>query len=382
MMRKLLLSALFISTTSLAANFEYPYLYKDPRAMGMGGAYVAVGGTSSSVFYNPAGLSKIKKEAGFEVNLLKVSIGVGKNSLNFIKDMKDALNTGDLNHDGKKSDDQLKAVNTVVKKYQGENLHFLLNDYTSISKKWGKVGFTLGILANVKTDTITHQGFGAEGLIEEHGNITLGPVLGLSYDALDGKLSIGLSGKYLHRESLNHTFTSRELVEKSDTLDTYITKTLAKKGNAFGGDLGVIYNINKISWLPMSVGASILNIGDLNFGDAGKVPMTVNAGIALKPKIPIFDWTFALDYVDITQNIKQDKDKMKRIRAGAEIGLLDRWWGGLKLRGGIYQGYLTAGAELRFLLFTAMFTTYEEEVGAYAGQKGDRRYMLTFALGW
>ena len=385
-MKKLLLSALLISSTSFAVSFEYPYLYKDPRAMGMGGAYVAVGGTSSSVFYNPAGLSKIKKDAGWEINLLKINVAWGKNSINFVNDLKDALNAKDGDYvkppDGNDTDDQLKAVNEVIKAYQGENLHASVNNYTSISKKGDKIGFTLGVLISAKSDSITHQGFGTEGVIEEHANITYGPVLGLSYDALNGKLNIGISGKYLYRKTVNHYFTARELIENENNLDDYILNKVAKDGTAFGGDFGVIYNIDKISWMPISLGASVLNIGDLNFGDAGKVPMTVNAGIALKPKIPIFDWTFALDYVDITQNIKQDKDKMKKIRAGAEIGLLDRWWGGLKLRGGIYQGYLTAGAELRFLLFTAMFTTYEEEVGAYAGQKGDRRYMLTFALGW
>ncbi len=385
-MKKILLSALLISSSSFAVTFEYPYLYKDPRAMGMGGAYVAVGGTSSSVFYNPAGIAKINKKAGWEINLLKINLAWGKNSVDFMNDLQDALDAKDGDYvqppDGKDDDDQLKAVNEVIKKYQGENLHVSANNYTSISKKWDKVGFTLGVLVSMKSDSITHQGFGIEGVIEEHANITYGPVLGFSYDALDGNLNIGLSGKYLYRKTIDHYFTSRELVEHENDLSDYILNEVAKDGTAFGGDLGVIYNIDKISWLPISIGASILNIGDLDFGDAGKVPMTVNAGIALKPKIPIFDWTFALDYVDITQNIKEDDDKGKRIRAGVEVGLLDRWWGGLKVRGGVYQGYLTAGAELRVFLLTAMFTTYEEEVGAYAGQKGDRRYMLTFALGW
>lgn len=381
-MRKLILSALLASTTSFAVTFEYPYLYKDPRAMGMGGAYVAVGGTSSSVFYNPAGLSKIKKEAGFEVNLLKLTVGAGKNSSNFVNDMMDALDTGDLNGDGDESDDQIRAVNEVVKKYQGENLHINFNNYSSISKKFSKVGFTLGVLVNMKSDTITHQGFGVEGVIEEHGSLTAGPVLGLSYDALDGALNIGISGKYLIKSSVDHFFTTREVVENENNLDTYITETVAKDGSAFGGDIGIIYNLNAIPWLPISIGVSALNIGDLDFGDAGKVPMTFNAGIALKPKIPIFDWTFAIDYVDITNNYEEDSDKGKRIRAGAEISVLDRSWGGLKIRGGMYQGYWTAGAELRVLLFTVMITSYEEEVGAYAGQKGDRRYLLTLGLGW
>ncbi len=381
-MKKILISSLIIATTSFAENFEYPYLYKDPKAMGMGGAYTAVGGTSSAIFYNPAGISKINKDAGFEINLLKLSVGFGKNSIKFVKDLQNAFDTGDLNNNGKTSDDQLRAVNKVIKKYQGENLHIEVNDYSSISRKWSKIGFTIGFLLNANSNSITHQGFGTEGVLEEHMNIIYGPTLGLSYDALDGKLNLGVSGKFLHKKSVNHYFTPREIVEHENNMDNYITKTLAKDGSAFGADLGVIYNIDKFPLVPISVGASLLNIGDLNFGKAGKIPMTANIGVALKPQLPIFDWTIALDYVDLTNNYKQDKDKLKRVRAGAEIGLLDRWWGGLKVRGGIYQGYLTAGAELRLLLLTAMFTTYEEEVGAYAGQKGDRRYLLTLSIGW
>jgi len=384
-MKKLLLSTLLFSTASFAITYEYPYLYKDPRALGMGNSYIAVGGTSSSVFYNPAGLSKINKNAGFEVDLLRLTVGWGKNSIDFINDLSDALDAQDGDYiqpkDGDDGDDQLYAVNEVIKKYQGENLHFTVNNYSSISRKWDKLALTIGFLVDVKSNTITHQGFGLGGLIEEHGSFTFGPLLGASYDFLNGDLSIGMSAKYLYRKTVDHYFTSREIVENEDNLDTYITETVAKDGTAFGGDIGVIYNIDKFDFMPISVGASILNIGDLDFGEAGKIPMTFNVGIAIKPKLPIFDWTIAIDYVDLTNNF-EDSDKLKRLRGGVEVSFFDNKWSSLKLRGGVYQGYFTGGAEFRLLLFTAMFTTYEEEVGAYAGQKGDRRYLITLGFGW
>ena len=52
---------------------EYPSLYKSTRAMGMGGAYTAVGGRVDALFYNPAGLINIPQDKGWEVNLLNVS---------------------------------------------------------------------------------------------------------------------------------------------------------------------------------------------------------------------------------------------------------------------------------------------------------------------
>lgn len=385
-MKKILLSTLVLATTTLAVSFEYPTIYKDPRAMGMGGAYVAVGGTSSAVFYNPAGLAKINKESGWEVNLLKITAGAGNNSIDFINDTLDALNAEDGDYitpsDGDDGDDQLYALNKVIKQYQGENLHFTFNNYSSISKRWKKLAFTIGLFSGVNSNTVTHQGFGLEGIIEKHLDMLVGPVVGFSYDFTKYNLSIGLSAKYMYRKLIDHYFTTRELVENEDNLDNYILNEVAKDGTAFGADIGVIYNTDKIHWLPISIGASLLNIGDMDFGEAGKIPMTLNLGIALKPKIPIFDWTFAIDYVDVTNNYEEDDNKLKRLRAGVEVVFFDKWWGAAKIRGGVYQSYFTAGAELRLFLLTAMFTTYEEEVGAYAGQKGDRRYLLTVALGW
>jgi len=385
-MRKIILTSLTAVYTAFAVTYEYPALYKDPRALGMGGAYVAVGGTSSSVFYNPAGLSKINPDAGWEINILKLSIGWGQNSVDFFNDINDALDAQDGDYvqppDGDDADDQTVALNRVIEAYQGENLHLNINNYSSISKKFEKVAFTIGFLIDATSNTIPHQGFGLSGVIEEHLSVTAGPVLGLSYDFVERNLSVGISAKYMYRETVDHYFTTRELIEHEDNLDTYITETLKKTGSAFSGDIGILYKIKGLPYTDIDVGASLLNIGDLDFGEAGEIPMTLNTGIAFKPHIPIFDWIFAFDIIDITKNYEQDEDWAKRIRAGMEVGVLDRWWGGVRLRAGIYQTYLTAGAELRLLMFTAMFTTYEEEVGAYGGQKGDRRYIVTLGIGW
>jgi hypothetical protein len=126
-----------------------------------------------------------------------------------------------------------------------------------------------------------------------------------------------------------------------------------------------------------------MNIGDLKFGDAGKLPMTVNLGIAVNPEIPVFDSLIVgLDYVDLFNNYEEDKDIGKRLRFGGELYLIDRKLLSLGLRAGLYQGYPTFGADLRFLLFTLSYVTYAEEVGAYAGQDEDRRHLVFLNIGW
>jgi hypothetical protein len=126
-----------------------------------------------------------------------------------------------------------------------------------------------------------------------------------------------------------------------------------------------------------------LNIGDLDFKEAGKIPMTVNAGLAVNPKISTFrSLLIGVDYVDITGNFTQDKDMAKRLRYGAELQLFDITPVELALRVGMYEGSPTFGADIRILTFLFSYAMYTEEIGAYAGQSKDTRQLLTFNFGW
>ncbi len=387
-MKKLVVSALLFNVVSAyAINYEYPYIFKDPRTIGMGGATVAVGGYPNSIFYNPAGIANIQQSEGFLVNLFDLNLSTNKNAKDFITDLLDALDTGDLDNDGDDGDDKLEAVNNVLKAYYGKNIHFYGSDYSSVSKRVNKLVFSIGFLAAIKADGQTHQGFGSEGILELDYNTTAGLIFGLSYDFMDGGLSVGLSGKYLYRNALRHSFTARELVEHENDLDTYITDELAKSESTVGFDFGAIYRLDKIvpkgNILRPSVGFSILNIGDLDFQDAGKIPMTVNVGVAINPDVPfINNWTIALDYVDLLKNYEQDEDNIKRLRLGTEIRLFDNKWTDLSLRAGLYQGHPTAGIDFRLTIVRVAFTTYAEEVGAYSGQDEDRRYILSASITW
>lgn len=361
---------------------EYPYLYKSTRAMGMGGAYTAIGGRVDSLFYNPAGLCNIPKDKGWEVNILNPAVGVGNNTQDFIKDMQDALDVKDLNVDGSSDDDQMRAVNDTLSKYGGKNLHLDISDFTSIGKSFDRYAFGIGGLASGRLDAMAHQGFGPEGFLEVNSDATYGPVGGFSYGLTD-KLFAGVSLKLLHRESLVHNFTTREFVEKQDTLDTYITDDLRKSSSAFGADAGVIYKFAQDSWYRPSVGLSVMNIGDLKFGDAGKIPMSINTGFAVNPQIPFFrSLVLGVDYVDIAKNYTQDKDNQKRLRFGGELQLFDKLLAEMSVRAGMYEGSPTFGADLRLLTFMVSYAKYSEEVGAYAGQDKDDRQMLQVTFGW
>ena len=384
-MKRLLLGSLLSVSLGFPIAFEYPYIYKDPRVMGMGGAYVAVGGTSASLFYNPAGIGKIKKEAGFEVDLIGVTAAVSKDGYKFLQDFQDALDTGDLDGDGDTSDDQLEATLDVLKEYRGKVLHFSVDTFPSVARRFGNLGIALGGIAVLKFDAVPHQGFSSQGLLSVDASLTYGGVGGLSYGFLNEKLTLGVGIKQLSRELVQKDFTARELVENQDDLDNYINDEVRKSGSATGVDVGVIYDLTEIFGFKTSVGASYMNIGDLDFGEAGNIPGTLNAGLALKKEGTsafLSGVTLALDVVDLTKNYEQDEDWGKRLRAGAELKVWNGKLSDFILRVGSYQGYLTAGAELRFLLLRVVATTYAEEVGAYSGQDENRRYMLSAYITW
>lgn len=381
-----LIAFLFIYTSDVfSQDFtikEYPHLYKSPRAMGMGGAYTAIGGKVDTLFYNPAGLSNIPQKKGWEFNAINLDAEAGKDVKDFYDDMQDAFDTTDLDGDGDDSDDQLRAVNDVLAKYRGKNLHVRIADFTSLGKNFENVAFGIGGLGSLRLDAMTHQGFGPEGFLEVNADATYGGIVGCSMRLVEG-LYVGLSLKALHREALIHMFSARELVEHEDDLDKYIKDELRVSGNAIGLDAGMIYKFARDSWLKPSVGLSLLNIGDLNFDDAGKIPMTVNIGLAINPDIPVFNTiTIGLDYVDIFNNFEQDSDIGKGLRFGGELQLFDTKLASMAVGAGLYEGYPTFGADLNLAIFTLSYVTYAEEVGAYAGQDDDRRQLLTLNIGW
>lgn len=354
---------------------EYPYLYKSTRAMGMGGAYTAIGGRVDTLFYNPAGLSNIPKDKGWEVNILNLSAEVSEDTVAFFRNLDDATSVGE-------GDIELQRVNELLAEFRGKNLHARAADFTSFGRSYDAFAFGVGALGSGRLDAIPHQGLGPEGILEVNADLTWGAVGGMSFKVLES-LHAGLAVKSLHRETVIHNFTARELVEKQDGMDDFIKDELAKEGNAVGFDAGFIWNLDPESrWRP-SMGVSVLNIGDLDFKEAGKIPMTVNAGIAVNPDL----WfcrslLVGVDYVDITNNFLQDKDAGKRLRYGAEVQFCDFWPIEVAVRAGMYQGYPTFGADLRILTFAFSYALYSEELGAFAGQDRNMRHLLTFNFGW
>lgn len=362
--------ALAWAGTASALSYEYPWLYRDPRSMAMGGAAVAVGGRNATVFSNPAGLSAL--ERGSTVELLPLNVGYSDEFLEFSGDLSDALDIDD-------EDAQRDALTDVVAEYRGRNFHGELSSYNSYSWRGERLALSFGLLAAVKGDFQANQGAGDDGAISVDAAAVAGPVWGASFDY--GEFSFGAAAKLLSREGLDRSYLIHELMDLADdSSDADIDDDIVE-GTAFGVDLGMLWRVPMFPSLKPVLGVSALNLGDLDFGDAGVIPGTVNVGVAIHPQF-LDGLTVAVDYVDLLGNYEQDEDLLKRLNLGVEARLLEKRWFGLALQAGLHQGYYTAGIEARLAVVRLGFATYAEEVGAYGGQDDDRRYLINAAITW
>jgi hypothetical protein len=387
MKNKILLSALLCATSSLMAlDSEHAYLYKDIRIMGMGGANVAVGSYSTSVFSNPAGLSSIKKSDGYVVDIL----GVSASASSEIAQMMDDLGNADTDQE----------TVDVLNKYNGQHFHAGVDNYSSVSKNSDMFAWSVGILAAADVNLMPHANGSADGGVLATSSRTYGGViLGASkpYETPAGVIDVGMGLKYISQNSYEGSLGVSELTNSDDIAQSLQDK-YEKTSSGFGVDLGVNYHPFAGSvWHP-TFGLSLLNIGSMDMsGNYGGQPMTVNFGMAVSPEVSFLDrLVLALDYVDMfnanttriynftdgTYSDYTESDMMKRLRLGASVGLIDNTYFATQLNVGMYQSAYTAGIDIRVTALKLSVATYEEQVGTGSVNIPDRRYMAQIGIGW
>ncbi len=383
-MKKILLSLALIGASSslFAQGAEHAYLYKDSRIMGMGGANVAVGSYSTSIFSNPAGLASIKKDHGFVVDILGLGVSGSGSTAEFVDDLSDASDSDDNS-----------AMTDLLNDNMGTPYHIGIDNYTAISKNSDAFAWSVGLLVASDTNFITHAPLALEVATRAYGGVLVG--VAKPFDTEYGKLDVGIGLKMIKQSSYENSFTVDDLMDE-DVTDTMEDDLQDSTG--FGLDVGVVYYPQIINeWNP-KLGLSIMNIGAMDMDDNfGQQPMTVNLGASVSPEVPFIDrLVFAVDYVDIfsanearvwdqvdgTYEDLSESDFMKRLRLGVGLGLIDTSFFHATLNLGMYQSAYTAGVQMELLMLKLSVATYEEEVGTGSASNTDRRYMANIGLGW
>ena len=398
-MKKLLpLSLIAFSSLVYADMSTQEFLYKDPRIMGMGGANTAVGGYSTSIFSNPAGLIKIKKSHGIEAEILGLSVSASERFQQFADDLSNSSDT---------------EVIDTINKYSGDAFNATVSNYTSFSyHAQNDVAYSFGLLAAGDVNFIPHANSGANGVLESHSRAYGGLFFasakkyhGISSDFLDGMLdgdiTIGVGIKYIMQKSYEAGLDIGEVTDHKDDIVQYLQDTYEVDNSGFAFDLGALYEFDNKAWNP-AIGLSVMNIGNLDFDAYGAQPLSVNLGASISPEI---SWSnslkFSVDYTDLLNSQQarirnyspyrsQDQydnadigyDVMNHVRLGASLGLVDNSYFMTTLNAGLYKGAYTAGLDFQLTLLKLQFATYQEQLGSTLGQLEDRRYVVGLGLGW
>jgi hypothetical protein len=390
-MKKVILTTLLGATSSLMAmGAEHAYLYKDPRIMGMGGANIAVGAYSTSIFSNPAGLSNISKDDGFVVEILNFGLSSSEKTQDFVNDL-----------DG--AEDDIDEISKVIDKYSGDVFSIGANNYSSVSKNSDFLTWSVGILASSDVSAVVHGNGSTNGApVEVAGRAYGGLILGgaKTFKVPTGTIDIGVGMKYIIQKSYEGPLYISD-IQDDDSLEK-LQEKYEKDSSGFGVDLGVLYKPFSDNYWHPAFGLSILNIGNMGMDDNyGQQPLSVNIGASVTPEVDYLDkLVIAIDYIDIfNQNEMRiytfnetsdsasyedykDIDFMKRLRLGIGAKLINSSYFSTQLNAGIYQSAYTLGLDMEIAIVKLNIATYQEQIGTADVDIPDRRYMAQIGIGW
>ena len=368
------------SCRAASGIYEYPQIYRDAGVAAQGGAAVATITGISSVFYNPAGLAFTPKSEGWDVNFPVINFGLSTKVLDFVNDFQDKVLSDSVT-------DKERAVFDLLEDYMGDTFSGEGEFLFGIGKKFENVGIGLGVFLRASLSGCVHEGFGSAGILDVKSYNFGGAFWGMGLSLFNKRVHLGADIKFLYGGIVNHAFTASEIIDHADNFDDYVKNNILIDGTVLTGDAGIIITPWPKSFFNPSLGISLNNIGDVKINSEKVIPQTLNVGVAINPKFfqggtHFQNTRFEVDIRDITKNYEEDQDMGKRLYIGAATDLFKYSHFTLTLRGGFYQGYPSYGVEFHLLAFDFQFVSYATEVGKYAGQTENRRYMVSLAIRW
>ncbi len=364
-MKKLYFLLLVIFALSLGSAYadEYDMIYRGARPMGMGGAFTGVSDDENALFYNPAGLNRIKPGEG-KVIILNPGLSLNSSAMNVIDKISDKLTEDPIN---------------TLSPYIGQNMHanLMVSTPSYVRHNFG----VMLLLPNIKNNTTLRRNVALQAI--EDVVMDTGLIVGMSHGFLQDRLSVGADVKFLVRGAGHVTMDAVQLYTK----EALSFKDIGGYGFGVDADLGAMYTFNKVAFFIPTVGLTLKNIGATKFPtrfenktadlpDAFRLRRSLALGSKFElPNVWRFTkWLVAFDINDIGLG----GSFFKKVHLGTEAWLLN-FFG---LRGGINQGYLTFGLTLDIPVMQVDFYTYAEELGQGAGSKGDRRIGVQLTFGW
>jgi long-subunit fatty acid transport protein len=364
-----LISISFLTPVAWARNSER-WTHYGLRPLGMGNAYVAVADDFNALFYNPAGLARLKS---WDMEIINPYVMASSNVKGLVDDIQNNLNDGS-------TDDTLE----LLEKHTGENFslglgltpHFILQ------------GFGVGLGIDGSMQAIFHR----DVTVDLDAGVRAVLPIAFAKSFLNDRLSIGLAVKFRGRAGIDQNFSVDDIESfqdkssKSSSANESATekrelKEYVKAGTGYGADIGLLFTPTKV--MEPTIGVSLTDIGGTSYdaydvaGSSLGAPdiqlASLNVGLSAKPWKN--DWSYITTAIDF-HSINQPFSFSKKLAMGLEGGLGNI----LKLQTGLYQGYATAGVQFDVGLINLRLITYAEEIGSSAGYRPDRRVAAQLKL--
>lgn len=350
-----------LSTTGFAQ--EKKWTHYGLRPLAMGNAYVAVADDYNALFYNPAGLARLKEWDG---EFLNPSVEVSKKTMDFVQDAQD-LASG--------SSSSTQATMDLIEKNAGESQHFAIGLTPHLIFK----NFGFGIGLELLDATMQFHRYPSV-------QVDVGPraiiPFSFAFNALEDRLSFGFSVKARVLGGIHHEFSIQDLdaFKKQDKSATGTStgpklEDYVEGGVGYGADVGLLFT--PIKTMEPTIGVSLTDVGGTSYKklDVGESSTSapdpelpsLNVGISLKPLQA--GRMYLLTSMDM-HSINQPYSFSKKFNMGTELGLGDLF----KIQAGLHQGYLSGGFQFDVGLINLRLISYAEEIGSIAGQVPDRRY--------
>jgi len=367
--RFLLLLVFFTLGATLVQAAEPSFLRESIRARGMGHAFTAVANDEMVLYYNPAALRSVQYNP-FEIFNFNATTNVKA--------------SGPLH--GSISSDDLNTEEGGVGAIAGKQIYTELNQgFLSYSNS--RFGWSL--FASQMINLGVHNPVFPYFKGKLYGQV--GALTGMAFSFLDYQLDVGIGGKIVQRAGFDGEIhiTDKAIIEASNGNSDKALEEANNLGGtkvAFAPDFGMIYHMDGIHNLSPKIAVSVQNIGDLDFEKVGKIPMTVNTGIATESELQGFDIILAADYHDLLDGHKLASEgntfTERNLKLGLEVGW-NRIFNGhhvFAFRLGRNGPYNSQGMTLNVFGVKMDFAKYSQEVGGYAGEQEDKRWSFQLGL--
>jgi len=370
--RVLSLLILLGTVTPLVHAGEPAFLRESIRARGMGNAFTAVANDEMVLYYNPAGLRSV------QYNVYEI--------LNYNLTNNTQVNAPFISGHGTIDPDNVNLDEGGFGNIAGKKI-FIETNLGGISHVNSRFGWSIfgGLLVDLSIHNPVFPYFDSKIYFQG------GAITGIAWSFLDYQLDVGVGGKIVQRAGVDTELhlTSEPVIEVANgNISEAVSKAIDLGDNklAFAPDIGLVYHLDGIHNLSPKIALSVQNIGGLDFGKVGKVPMAINTGIATESELQGFDIILAADYHDLLDGHKLASDgntlTERNFKLGLEVGW-NRLFNGHHLfsyRLGRDGPYNSQGVSLNLLGFKLDLAKYSKEVGGYAGELEDKRWSFQLGL--